>query len=44
MTTSGTESRTVIIGGGLTGLAAAKHLEDAGHDSLILCAGTEVGG
>lgn len=39
-----TEPRTVIIGGGLTGLAAAKHLEAAGRDCLIICAGTEVGG
>ncbi len=39
-----TESRTVIIGGGLSGLAAACHLERAGVDCLILCAGAQVGG
>ncbi|MEM9662349.1 MAG: NAD(P)/FAD-dependent oxidoreductase [Planctomycetota bacterium] len=44
MSEPGTESRTVIIGGGLTGLAAARHLEAAAHECLILCAGTEVGG
>ncbi|MEL6312356.1 MAG: FAD-dependent oxidoreductase, partial [Pseudomonadota bacterium] len=44
MTPPGTTSRPVIIGGGLTGLAAAKHLEAAGHECLVLCAGTEVGG
>lgn len=39
-----TDSRTIIIGGGLTGLSAARHLERAGHECLILCAGTDVGG
>lgn len=38
------ESRVVIVGGGLTGLAAARVLEARGESCLILCAGTEVGG
>ncbi|MEO1583247.1 MAG: FAD-dependent oxidoreductase [Planctomycetota bacterium] len=39
-----TEDRVVIVGGGLTGLAAARALEAAGETCLILCAGAEVGG
>jgi phytoene dehydrogenase-like protein len=38
------EKRVVIVGGGLTGLAAARALEAAGETCLLLCAGDEVGG
>ena len=40
----GVKKRVAIIGGGLSGMAAAKYLADAGHEPLVLEARDVLGG
>jgi 15-cis-phytoene desaturase len=40
----GGKKKVAIIGGGLSGLAAAKYLSDAGHEPLVLEARDVLGG
>ncbi|MGA1494939.1 MAG: FAD-dependent oxidoreductase [Rhodothermales bacterium] len=42
MSSSETSSRTLIVGTGLAGSAAAWHLRRAGHDVLLLDASTDL--
>ena len=41
---SGAKQKVAIIGGGLSGLACAKYLSDAGHEPLVLEARDVLGG
>jgi 15-cis-phytoene desaturase len=41
---AGTKQKVAIIGGGLSGLACAKYLSDAGHEPLVLEARDVLGG
>ena len=40
----GKKKKVVIVGGGLSGLACAKYLADAGHEPIVLEARGVVGG
>ena len=40
----GKKKRVVIVGGGLSGLACAKYLSDAGHEPIVLEGRNVLGG